>query len=258
MKGSRERDDIMLAYRNKELDSLVVNGIGTTGLDIQWIDHIIGLRPTMSVGLHVQMIGRGTRPFEFNGWRKTDCLVSDHAGNTKRLGPIDDPYIPKMKGKNPGEAPVKICDACDCYNHASARVCMFCGEIFDIKFSVKTKAFNDELIRSDLPIMEWFNVSHVYYTQHEKKRPMPTDKPTIKAVYACGIRSFTEYVTIESAVPFLRKKFSNWWRQRCQDQSIELPNTALEALQHIDKLVPPRRIEVWVNKEFPSIQSHEY
>lgn len=252
-----ERDGIMKAYRNGELDTLAVNGIGTTGLDVQRIDHIIGLRASTSVGLHVQMNGRGTRPFEIEGWRKLNCLVSDHVGNTKRLGPIDDPYIPKQARKGGGEAPVRICPACDCYNNASARQCMFCGEIFDIQFKAKAVAYDDELIRSDLPAYEWFNVSHVYYTMHEKRNAGPQDRPTIKATYACGLRTFVEFIGLEAAQPYVRKLAVDWWRQRFSDQTY-VPSTVVEALKHIDRLVPPKRVEVWVNKKYPSIQSYEY
>lgn len=258
--GDTERDEILGengAYTNGELDTLVNNGIATTGLDIQRIDHIIDLQPTMSVGRHVQKIGRGMRPYEVDGWRKQDCLVSDHAGNTRRLGPIDDPVIPKLKVKTGGDAPVRICPACDSYNHASARVCAFCGEVFEISFKVKTAAFNDELIRSDLPVKEWFNVQSVYYTMHTKRNAGPTDRPTIKATYACNLRSFVEYVGIESAVPYIKKKAREWWRQRFPGD-VFVPETVEDAMRYIDKLVPPKRIMVWVNKEYPEVTDYEY
>jgi DNA repair protein RadD len=258
MKGSKERDDIIKAFRNGEIDTLCLNGIGTTGLDVPKVDHIILARPTLSVGLHVQIIGRGMRPYEVNGWRKQDCLVSDHAGNVRRLGPVDDPLIPKLKGKGAGEAPVKICPACDCYNHAAGRVCAFCGEIFDTKFQVKVKAYDDELIRSDLPIIEWFNVTGgVYYTLHTKRNALPTERPTIKATYYCGLRSFVEWITVEHASPFMKKRFNDWWRQRFTDQNF-VPSTAAEALNYVDKLVPPKRVQVWVNKKYPEITSCEF
>jgi DNA repair protein RadD len=257
----KDRDDIIKSYYNGELDTLTVFGIGTTGFDVPRIDHIIGARPTTRVGLHVQMIGRGTRPFEVNGWRKVDCLVSDHAANTRNLGPIDDPYIPKQKSKNPGDAPVKLCPACDCYNHASARVCQFCGELFDIQFKVKTVAFDDELVSSTLPNYEWFKVTNVFYTQHIKRHAGPNDKPSIKAQYQCGLRMFTEFVPIESNFPVLKRQAVDWWRQRFQikiGEEIVIPKTALEAMQFIDRLVPPKRIKVWVNREYPQVTDCEF
>jgi len=252
----KERDNIMAAYRSGEIDTLCNNGIATTGLDHQPIDHIIALRATMSVGLWCQMVGRGMRPWQYNGWRKTDCLVSDHGGNTARLGPIDDPVIPKLKGKGTGEAPVRICPACDCYNNAAARVCAWCGELFSFEFKVKPKAFEDEIIRTDLPHKEWFGVDSVYYTQHTKRNAQPTDRPTIRATYQCGLRTFNEFVAIE-AIGFARKKALDWWRQRFPNQGF-LPTTTEEAMRYIDQLIPPKRIEVWVNKKYPEVTGYEY
>lgn len=251
-----ERDAIMLAYANGELDTLVNNGICTTGLDVQRIDHIIMLRATMSVGLWVQIVGRGMRPYETDGWRKTECLVSDHGGNAKRLGPIDDPYIPKMRKKEDGDAPVRICPACDSYNHASARVCVFCGEAFEFEVKFKKIAAVEELIRSEIPKYEWYNVQSVYYTSHEKKNKQPTDRPTLKALYVCGMHTFTEYKAFESPKLFVKKLARDWWKQRFPDAFV--PETVDQALQYIDKIKNPKRVKVWVNKEFPSIESFEF
>src|SRR5665213_2350197 len=208
-----ERDGIFKAYFAGELDALTNNGIATTGIDHPPIDHIIMLRPTMSVGLWVQMVGRGMRPFNSNGFNKENCIISDHGGNARRLGPIDDPYIPKMKGKGSGDAPVKICPACDAYNHASARVCDHCGEPFVIKIGYTPKASDDIIIRSDLPIYETYQVDHVYYTQHLRRDATPETKPTIKATYQCGMLRYQEFIAIE-ALGYLAKKARDWWRQR--------------------------------------------
>ena len=43
------------------------------------------LRPTLTTGLYVQMLGRGTRMAA----GKVDCLVLDFAGNIRRNGPAD-------------------------------------------------------------------------------------------------------------------------------------------------------------------------
>jgi DNA repair protein RadD len=135
----KERDRRIEAYKRGELRCIVNKDILTTGFDHPPIDLILMLRPTMSTGLWVQMLGRGTRPYDpaINGYlpgfptKKFDCCVLDYAGNTRRLGPINDPVIPKPKGKGrAGDAPVKICDACGAYNHTSARFCLVCNNEF--------------------------------------------------------------------------------------------------------------------------------
>jgi DNA repair protein RadD len=250
-----DRDDVMKAFFAGELDALTNNGIATTGIDHPPIDHEIMLRPTMSVGLWVQMLGRGTRPYEVNGWRKTDCIVSDHAGNAKRLGPIDDPYIPKMKGKGSGDAPVKLCPACDSYNHASARVCDFCGEPFDIKIGYKPEAYTDTLVRSDLQQIETFKIDTAYYTQYLKKGADINTKPVIKAVYNCGLHRYTEFVAIE-ATGYPGKLAREWWRKRFPGDFV--PTTVNEAMQYVDKLIPPKAAKIWVNKQYPEILGFEW
>jgi len=84
----------LAAHKNFELQAITSYSKLTTGLDHPGIDLIIDLRPTLSIPLHVQKYGRGTRPCD----GKTDCLVLDFAKNTIRLGPINDPQIPRKKG----------------------------------------------------------------------------------------------------------------------------------------------------------------
>src|SRR5699024_7836443 len=90
-----ERDRNLDALKSGQLQALTNYGCLTTGVDVPRIDLIMMLRPTKSPGLHVQMLGRGTRPSP----GKENCLVLDFAGNVARLGPIDDPVLPRKKGK---------------------------------------------------------------------------------------------------------------------------------------------------------------
>jgi DNA repair protein RadD len=253
--SSAENDARIKAFKNGELRALVNNNKLTTGFDFPAIDLIAMLRPTLSPGLWVQMLGRGTRPSFETG--KTNCLVLDFAGNTKRLGPINDPIKPRKPGKGtPGDAPVRICDHCGVYNHASARVCIACG----IEFKFETKIFGTadatELIRSDAPVVEYFNVSRVLYNLHEKKDKggARINPPSVRVSYICGLQMFQEWVCLEHA-GLAGHKARNWWRQR---HVSEPPNTTREALQFVSELRMPRRIRVWTNKKFPEVLSHEF
>ena len=95
-------------------------GVLTTGFNAPAVDLIAMLRPTKSTGLYVQMAGRGTRLAP----GKENCLVLDFAGNVARHGPID-LVKPKDKtnGRGDGEAPTKVCPACQTINPLAARVC---------------------------------------------------------------------------------------------------------------------------------------
>jgi DNA repair protein RadD len=80
-----ERDAILAAFKAGRLRCVTNANVLTTGFDAPGTDLVALLRPTKSVGLYVQMVGRGTRLAP----GKDDCLVLDFAGNTARHGPID-------------------------------------------------------------------------------------------------------------------------------------------------------------------------
>jgi DNA repair protein RadD len=84
------------------------------------------MRPTLSPGLYVQMAGRGMRPAE----GKDDCLVLDFAGVIETHGAIPHVRPPNKAKKGNGEAPVKVCEACNELVNPSARVCPACGNEF--------------------------------------------------------------------------------------------------------------------------------
>src|SRR5690606_2363936 len=89
------------------------------------VDLIAMLRPTLSTGLYVQIVGRGFRLAP----GKENCLVLDFAGNVRRHGPVDCVMI-REPGKGEGEAPVKECPECHSLVHASLRYCPDCGYFF--------------------------------------------------------------------------------------------------------------------------------
>lgn len=247
----RELRDIYIEqFKRGELRALVNNNVLTTGFDHPPIDLIVMLRPTMSTSLWVQMLGRGTRPYP----GKHACLVLDFARNTARLGPINDPVIPKRKSGETGDAPVKICDQCGVYNHTSARFCVGCGAEFVFEEKIVKEASTQELIRSELPIIETYTVQRVYYYRHQgKNKPLPS----LKCVYFLdgNIRQFVDFVNLEHE-GFAGKRARDWWRQRT---ALEPPETIAEALNHVSTLRVPNRIRVWVNKvPYPEIVGYEY
>jgi DNA repair protein RadD len=261
MKG-KDRDAAIAAFKRGELRCIVNKDILTTGFDHPPIDLIGMLRPTMSTGLWVQMLGRGTRPYDWRNpqqyipnfeFTKHHCLVLDFAGNTRRLGPINDPVIPVPKGNGrAGDAPVKICDCCGAYNHARATTCIVCGEEFTFKPGIVGNASTEELLRSDLPVVEFFDVLRVVYSSHLSRR---SGKRSIKVAYYCsGLRTFFEWITVEGE-GFAKKKGRDWFRQRAP---VEPPETNEELLMLSPNLRTPRQIRVWLNKKNPEIMGYEF
>jgi len=247
--GDAQRDQAIIDFKAGKYRAAVNNNVLTTGFDFPAIDLIVVLRPTASTVLWVQMLGRGTRPFQCAEYKKENCLVLDFAGNTRRLGPINDPVIPRKKGdKAGGEAPVKLCGSCATYNHASVTHCAYCGAEFTFQVKIKQTAASDELLRGEAPLVEVFKVDHITYSTHEKAgRP-----PMMKVTYYCGLRSFSEYVCIQHD-GFAQRKARQWWRER---SSAPFPESTEAALMSSSSLTAATHLRIWINKQYPEILTH--
>jgi len=99
------------------------------GVDVPSVGGCIMLRPTASVGLHLQMIGRCLRP---SGSKV--AVVLDHVGNCLRLGHHLEPRewtLEGLKKQDREKAPsVKVCPKCYAAMASQARVCGECGHTF--------------------------------------------------------------------------------------------------------------------------------
>ena len=97
---NNERDQIITLFKQKQLKFLVNVSVLTTGFDAPHVDYIAILRPTESVSLYQQIVGRGLRLSE----GKKDCLVIDYAGNGFDLFY---PEVGSKKGQSDNE-PVQV------------------------------------------------------------------------------------------------------------------------------------------------------
>jgi superfamily II DNA or RNA helicase len=82
-----ERDAILKRLGDGDIEIVVNCAVLTEGFDLPDIGCIVLARPTKSMALYRQMIGRGLRPAP----DKADLLVLDHAGATHRHGFAEDP-----------------------------------------------------------------------------------------------------------------------------------------------------------------------
>lgn len=249
--SSEYNDKAIKAFKEFELRAIVNYGKLTTGFNHPGIDLIGMFRPTMSVPLWVQMLGRGTRPYE----GKSNCLVLDFGKNSIRLGPINDPVIPRKKGDKPGEVPIKICESCGIYNHLKVRFCTNCNAEFIFQIKIVETSSDIELIKTDAPIVETFDVNYAIYGRKAKEGKAPY----IIATYFSGPKSFKQYIFPETK-GYGKHIFHNWWKQRMPTQP---PETTDEALQCISQFRMPKRIRVWMNKtvkgkNYPEIMGVEF
>jgi DNA repair protein RadD len=270
--ADKERDANIEGFKSGRYRAAVNNNVLTTGFDFPGIDLIGVFRPTSSPGLWVQMLGRGTRPVYLTGFdldtregrlasiaagAKQNCLVLDFAGNTRRLGPINDPVIPKGKGKGGGgTAPVKVCEHCMTYNHAAARYCISCGAEFPKELKINSTAYTDEIIKSSMPQVEVFKVDRVIYTKHEKRQVAAWEHhpPSMQVTYYCGLRMFREWVCFEHE-RFALHKAHEWWKARSWDDP---PETVREAIEQVNGLRVPTHIKVWIKKQNDQLLAHSF
>ena len=125
-----------------DLDHGNLMGVSSVGcIAVGW-DHsvvscLIMARPTQSLGLWKQMLGRGSRIHP----GKQDFIVLDHAGNTLRHEPygffedavewcLEGEAIRKTDKKPP---PVATCKKCYGTFRAGPRECPFCGALMQVK-----------------------------------------------------------------------------------------------------------------------------
>ena len=100
-----ERAKIIDDFKAQKLKYLVNVAVLTTGFDAPHVDVVALLRPTESVGLMQQIIGRGLRVAP----NKQDVLILDYAENIDRHCPERDLFSPTISA-----AKTKIGDAIEC------------------------------------------------------------------------------------------------------------------------------------------------
>ena len=100
-----ERDAIIRRFKAKDIKYLVNVSVLTTGFDAPHVDFIAILRPTESVSLYQQIVGRGLRLAE----GKTECLVIDYAANGFDLF---HPEVGSVKPNSDSEPVQVLCPGC--------------------------------------------------------------------------------------------------------------------------------------------------
>lgn len=164
----RERDAAIAAYRAGRIRALVSVGVLSTGFDAPNTDCLIMARPTWSLSLYVQMTGRGMRLSP----GKADCLVLDFAGNTERLGPVDEVRhvlaSPDENGKR-----AKVCQRCAEIVSLTAAMCPACSTPFPARErqpqsrTVPAPRISRSAILARDANLTWFTVDNVSARMHE-------------------------------------------------------------------------------------------
>ena len=219
----------------------------TTGFDVPQVDLVAMLRPTLSTGLYVQQIGRGTRKATGKG----DCLVLDFAGNVMRHGPVDLVDVNSVKSKSdarvdPGAVRAKECPDCHELNAIDAQTCTCCGYEWPRPAPRPRHATAADAV----PILSgqtaWLQVDDISFHLHRKYND-PLAPPCLRVEYLCGLSPYAEYVSLERQ-GYARTCAEKWWF--AMGGLAPVPATVLEAIERRDETDEPVEIAVIRNGKF--------
>ena len=113
-------------FRNGSLEVLINVAVVTEGFDVPEASCIVITRPTLSLALYMQMVGRGLRAKDGGG----DCLILDLADNTTRHDLPNTHREWKLEARGSqlsGVAPAVWCRSCFCESPAASHNCEHCG-----------------------------------------------------------------------------------------------------------------------------------
>ena len=243
-KMEMDRDSTLEKFKNDRYKCVVNVNILTTGFDAPDIDLIAMLRPTSSPVLHVQTLGRGSRISD----NKTDCLVLDFAGNTARLGPINDVLVLKVKkGEGGGEPITKTCPDCDSILPPALKICPDCGHKFKFEHHLSANAANVQIM--DDGKAHWLPVTGVSYEPNIK-----IGSPgSIKVIYDCCGRKVNEYVCIMHK-GFAKHKADHWVKFRGGEPC----NSIEEFIEQAESLNKPKEILVQKKQKYYIINNSKF
>lgn len=124
-----ERDAAINGLATGAVQVLATCDLVSEGLDVPTVGAIILLRPTKSLGLYLQQVGRGLRPAP----GKPHLIVLDHAGCTAIHGLPDTPREWSLAGRPKGvKAPTTWrCDSCFAIQKPGP-VCIACGFVVPV------------------------------------------------------------------------------------------------------------------------------
>ncbi len=130
------RDDTFERFRTGQTQVLTNCFLASYGFDLPELSCVVLARPTKSLMLYLQMVGRGLRTAE----GKSDCLVLDHSGCVHRHGFAHDERVWTLEGEYAlaereksatelRETKQINCPECACV-FAGTRMCPECGYYF--------------------------------------------------------------------------------------------------------------------------------
>jgi DNA repair protein RadD len=131
------RDQTLRRFEAGEIQVVSNCDLFGEGLDIPGIECAILLRPTQSLSLYLQQVGRALRPAE----GKDFAVILDHAGNCQRHGLPDEDREWSLEGRRGTNrkklkhetSSVKVCPKCFAAQFSENKSCFNCALVFELK-----------------------------------------------------------------------------------------------------------------------------
>lgn len=135
-----ERNEVLNWFSNTKNAILSNVSILTTGFDCPDIKTIVIYRPTMSLSLYLQMVGRGSRITN----DKNTFTILDFGNNIKRHLFWEDDRVWTLENKKKNKkdnnvSPVKNCYNCKALIHTKSNICKYCGYEYPKEQKKKTE-----------------------------------------------------------------------------------------------------------------------
>jgi DNA repair protein RadD len=233
-----QRDWFINEFRAGRIRCLTSVGVLTTGFNVPHVDLVGLMRPTLSAGLFVQQVGRGFRIAP----GKTNCLVLDWAGLTRKFGPVD---AIEVESRRPGSGAkmdpdavrAKECPVCESLAALNARTCKDCGHEWPASVEHDTMA-------DDAPILSREIVQAApeplrVHSWTAKRHAKPGAPPSVRVEYMAGMQVYREWLLFEHG-GYPARKAGQWWRLHGGD--LPVPTTTEEALVRWPSLTAPATI----------------
>lgn len=128
--SNAERDAAIEDFRQGNIKIISNCNLISEGFDVPAMDAAILLRPTRSLSLYLQQVGRAMRYMP-----DKVAVILDHAGNILEHGLPTDNFDwslegKKKKKKDKSKIPIKICPKCFCAVPSALSGCSECGHVF--------------------------------------------------------------------------------------------------------------------------------
>ena len=122
---AKERRELIERLATGDVQIITNCSLIAEGLDVPSVAGVILLRPTKSLALHLQQIGRALRPSP----GKQRAVILDHAGNCLRHGmpDLEHPWSLDGRPKKRGKALVRRCPDCGALIPIAIHECPECG-----------------------------------------------------------------------------------------------------------------------------------